>query len=166
MTNKEKRELKNGVISIFKRFNILDHAASIGGLRNDILRYINSLQEESVIVDVPPYDYVKGFSDGRLYEKRQKEEPIREDLEEEIKHFTMSEELYESNSVIKAVAQHFSNWQKEQDQETIELAEDHAMLAGMIKGKEEAIKKTIDFLNWIIGTGNSTIEEYKKYMNN
>ena len=38
----------------------------------------------------------------------------------------------------------------------------------MILGKieEEAIKKTIDFLNWIIGTGNSTIEEYKKYMNN
>lgn len=99
-------------------------------------------------------------------EKSLQEESVSEDLEEEIKHFTTSKELYESNSVIKAVAHHFSNWQKKQDQETIELAEDHAMLAGMIKGKEEVIEKTINFLNWIIGTGNSTIEEYKKYINN
>lgn len=46
MTDKEKIELKDGVISIFKRFNILDHTATIGGLRDDILRYIDSLQEE------------------------------------------------------------------------------------------------------------------------
>ena len=46
MTEKEKRELKDGVISIFKSFNILDHTATIGGLRNDILGYIDSLQEE------------------------------------------------------------------------------------------------------------------------
>ena len=48
MTDKEKKELKDGVISIFKRFNILDHTATIGSLRDDILRYINSLQEEPV----------------------------------------------------------------------------------------------------------------------
>lgn len=30
-----------------------------------------------------------------------------------------------------------ANWQREQDQSTIELAEDHAMLAGMEKMKEE-----------------------------
>lgn len=48
MTDKEKRELKDGVISIFKRFNILDNTATIGGLRDDILRYINSVQEEPV----------------------------------------------------------------------------------------------------------------------
>ena len=29
------------------------------------------------------------------------------DLEKEIKHFTMSKELYEADSVIKAVAEHF-----------------------------------------------------------
>ena len=29
------------------------------------------------------------------------------DLEKEIKHFTMSKELYEADSVIKAVAKHF-----------------------------------------------------------
>ena len=48
MTDKENRTLKNGVIAIFNRFNILDHTATIGGLRDDILRYIDSLQEEPV----------------------------------------------------------------------------------------------------------------------
>ena len=46
MTDREKRELKAGVISIFNRFNTLDHSATIGGLRDEILRYIDSLQEE------------------------------------------------------------------------------------------------------------------------
>ena len=63
----------------------------------NILTYIDSLQEEPIIVDAPPYDYVKGFSDGRLYEKRQKEELVSEDLEltwEDIpKIFQISEEL-------------------------------------------------------------------------
>ena len=49
----------------------------------NILTYIDSLQEEPVIVDAPPYDYVKGFSDGRLYEKRQKEESVSEFLNTE-----------------------------------------------------------------------------------
>lgn len=48
MTDKEKRELKDGVINIFKRFNILNHTTTIGGLRDDILEYIDSLQEEPV----------------------------------------------------------------------------------------------------------------------
>ena len=63
----------------------------------NILIYIDSLKEEPVIVDAPPYDYVKGFSDGRLYEKRQKEEPVSENLKlswEDIpKIFQISEEL-------------------------------------------------------------------------
>lgn len=44
---------------------------------------VKEMQEESIIVDASPYDYVKGFSDGRLYEKRQKEEPISEFLNTE-----------------------------------------------------------------------------------
>lgn len=32
---------------------------------------------------------------------------------------------------IEITARHFANWQKEQDKETIEVAEDHAMFAGM-----------------------------------
>jgi hypothetical protein len=37
-----------------------------------------------------------------------------------------------------------AKWQKQQDQSTIELAEDHAMLAGMEKMKEELMAKAID----------------------
>lgn len=37
-----------------------------------------------------------------------------------------------------------AKWQEEQDQSTIELAEDHAMLAGMEKMKEQMMAKAID----------------------
>lgn len=37
-----------------------------------------------------------------------------------------------------------ANWQKKQDQSTIELAEDHAMFAGMEKMKEEMMEKAVD----------------------
>ena len=39
-----------------------------------------------------------------------------------------------------------AQWQKEQDQSTIELAEDHAMLAGMEKMKQEIIDKAMVWL--------------------
>ena len=52
MTGKEKIELKDGVINIFNKFNTLDNTATIGGLRDDILRYIDSLQEELVSEDL------------------------------------------------------------------------------------------------------------------
>lgn len=64
MTDKEKRELKDGVISIFKRFNILDQTATIGGLRDDILRYINSLQEEPVSIWHKPHE--KPFNKSKV----------------------------------------------------------------------------------------------------
>ena len=48
MTDREKKTLKDGVISIFDKFNLHDHTATIGGLRNDILKFINSMQEEPV----------------------------------------------------------------------------------------------------------------------
>lgn len=120
MTDKEKRELKDGVISIFKRFNILDHTATIEGLRDDILRYINSLQEE----------------------------PVSEDIEKEIDHahkLFYEEVGWDSDEGARAYvadwfAYYFAKWQKEQDQSTIELAEDHAILAGMEKMKEQMMK--------------------------
>lgn len=37
-----------------------------------------------------------------------------------------------------------AKWQKQQDQSTIELAEDHAMLAGMNKMEEQMMTKAID----------------------
>ena len=43
-----------------------------------------------------------------------------------------------------------AKWQKEQDQETIELAEEHAMLAGRMQMKEEMMKDAMDAIveNW------------------
>ena len=84
MTDKEKRELKDGIINIFKRFNILDHTATIGNLRDDILKYINSLQEEHV----------------------------NNDLEKEIKdilnrYYYFPEEAIDTPTVIRITAKHF-----------------------------------------------------------
>ena len=76
MTDKEKRELKDGVISIFKNFNILDHTATIGGLQNDILRYINSLQEKPVSIwhdasEKPEHeDLLIETNDGRIIHRQ------------------------------------------------------------------------------------------------
>jgi hypothetical protein len=85
MTDKEKRELKDGVISIFKSFNILDYTATIGGLRNDILEYINSFQEDPVnenlekaavnafkqIVDSDKNNFLEIFKAGSEWQKQQ-----------------------------------------------------------------------------------------------
>ena len=70
-----------------------------------------------------------------------------------------------------------ANWQKKQDLETIELAEDHAMLAGMVKGKEETIRKACDWITEINNhhyimrysdscevTSKELIEWFKNYM--
>ena len=80
-----------------------------------ILEYIDSLQEEHV--------------DGDL-EKAANDYGIRQGAE--LKPFAIK--------FFKAGA----NWQKEQDQSTIELAEDHAMFAGMEKMKEQMMAKAID----------------------
>ena len=46
MTDKEKTSLKAEIASIFDKFNILEHTATIGGLRDDILRLIDSAQDK------------------------------------------------------------------------------------------------------------------------
>ena len=113
MEDKTKKELKAGVINIFNKFNILDNTATIGGLRDDILRYIDSLQEE----------------------------PVSEDLEEEIgRYFKENGDKWTYTDV----ARHFAKWQKEQDQSTIELAEDHAYFAGRTKTIDEMMEKAIE----------------------
>ena len=74
--------------------------------------------------------------------------PINEDLEEAAKNHaaeryrvTRDRELAEKCKwSFKAGAK----WQEKEDQSTIELAEDHAMLAGMEKMKEEMMSKAID----------------------
>ena len=45
---------------------------------------------------------------------------------------------------LSRIAVRVAKWQKDQDQSTIELAEDHAMLAGMEKMKEQMMKDATD----------------------
>lgn len=72
-------------------------------------------------------------------------EPASEDLEKEIKNY-FSNWLTDLNShkeFLLQFARHFAEWQQKKDQETIELAEDHAMLAGMNKMKEEMMENAV-----------------------
>lgn len=88
----------------------------------NVLTYIDSLQEESVSEDLEQ----KALS---LFPVVMADKPFTElDLNEE------------KRRIYKAGAK----WQKKQDQETIEVAEDHAMLAGMEKMKEQLMAKAID----------------------
>ena len=71
------------------------------------------------------------------------EEPVSEDLEEVISY--LSKRYPEvSFAKLSRIAVYVAKWQREQDQEIIELAEDHAMFAGMEKMKEEMMAKAID----------------------
>ena len=71
------------------------------------------------------------------------EEPVSEDLGEYINE--LSKQFPEvSFAKLSRIAVRVAKWQKKQDQSTIELAEDHAMLAGMERMKEQMMAKAID----------------------
>jgi hypothetical protein len=77
-----------------------------------------------------------------MTDKVQKE-PVSEELEEAAKEYGIRQgaELRPfATTFFKAGAK----WQEAKDQATIELAEDHAMFAGMEKMKEEMMEKAID----------------------
>lgn len=88
-----------------------------------------------------------------------KEEPVSEELEEASKEWlrpqldksyanygeTKMMELTHFDGYAMLYAVEFgAQWQKQQDQSTIELAEDHAMLAGMEKMKEQMMANGVD----------------------
>ena len=76
------------------------------------------------------------------------EELVREELDEAADEYAPDfSNSIASKAAVNAVRDAFkagAKWQEEQDQETIEVAEDHAMLAGMEKMKEEMMAKAID----------------------
>jgi len=95
-----------------------------------------------------------------------KEEPVSEDLEkaaasyeEKMWKIGHPEDTYNSSDIIKAV-KYGANWQKQQDQSIIELAEDHAMLAGMEKMKEQLMAKAVDAVVKVDAGGYPYIEWY------
>jgi len=78
------------------------------------------------------------------------EDPVSEELEQEIDKYVNipdNQGLPDLRRELSDCAHHFVNWQKQKDQETIELAEDHAMFAGIIKGTEHTISKVRSILN-------------------
>ena len=73
------------------------------------------------------------------------EEPVSEELNKVAKEYAdnITDRIGCKLQLRRAVV-YGANWQKEQDQSTIELAEDHAMLAGMNKMEEQMMEKAID----------------------
>lgn len=72
------------------------------------------------------------------------QEPVGEDFESEWKRYCDSKGGGAVTMNVKDVAKHFTEWQKTQDQQTIELAEEHAMLAGMMQEREKMMKDAIE----------------------
>lgn len=137
---------------------------------------VDSMQEESVSIDFEQELYkafgqVKDFTLGMQIAKwfydmgKNSQEPVSEDLEEAAYKFVMDnfgnpkEPLYKfEQRCFKAGAK----WQKKQDQSTIELAEDHAMLAGMEKMKEQMMAKAVDGKVIANGMGNLILHLWDK----
>ena len=92
--------------------------------------------------------YLRGFKDGaHAHKELIANKPVSEDLEAAVNAYIgyapeVDEDLsvYGKRQAFKAGAQ----WQEKQDKETIELAEDHAMLAGMEKMKQQMVAEAID----------------------
>ena len=190
MTDKEKREVKDGVISVFNRFNILDHTATIGGLRDDILRYINSLQEEPVSNN---YSALLPCIYNRTLEERVKyckycsaacegrvKEPVSEDLKTLTYNYLRSYSKPETNVEYLTFASCVANWQKEKDNQyfakkTIETL-DEVFEDGRDNMKQQMIAKACKYLqdhreevetedNGISGwISDEFIEDFENYM--
>lgn len=87
---------------------------------NEVLAILDTMQEESV-----SEDFEKALaSEWKAYNDRGA--ATVDALEDNTQELAFAKGFYRG-----------ANWQREQDQSTIELAEDHAMLAGMEKMKEE-----------------------------
>jgi hypothetical protein len=109
-----------------------DNNLSLGAriaMCEELLSFIDSLQEEPVSEDLEEA--------ADCYKDMITPEEV-DDSEHAYYYETYTE--YQIADAFKAGAK----WQKEQDQKTIELAEDHAMLAGMEKMKEQMMKNAVD----------------------
>ena len=84
---------------------------------------------------------VDAFKAGAEWQKT-KDESYSKDLGEYVNE--LSKQFPEvSFAKLSRIAVRVAKWQKKQDQKTIELAEDHAMLAGMEKMKEKMMEKAV-----------------------
>lgn len=110
-----------------------------------ILKEINRLKKELDGYSASEaLDYIESYI-NTLPEKH------NEDFEEAAKHYLygaiLYDDVYVGNPTEEDCIRCFkagTEWQRKKDQETIELAEDHAMLAGMMKEREEIMKDAVE----------------------
>ena len=115
MTDNEKNDLRTGIISIFDKFNILDHTFTIGGLRDNILSFINSIKEESA---------------GSDFETEWEN------------YFRYKGDMATVN--IKDLAKHFVEWQKERDKQWLSEEHKHIFAKGRDSMKQQIMDNAVD----------------------
>ena len=86
--------------------------------------------------------YLDDLVDHRKNKDMKEEKKLPEDLEEAATEFANQDCVTFISRKKGFIAG--AEWQKKQDQETIELAEDHAMLAGMNKMEQQMMEKAYD----------------------
>ena len=119
--------LENNCVEKHSKLDILGNITTLESL----LQFIGSLSEEpaSEDLEIEIENYINGnFSEGS-------DGGMLSDFEQNLGGVTYCD--------LANLARHFAEWQKQKDQETIELAEDHAMLAGMNKMKEEMMENAV-----------------------
>ena len=88
----------------------------------------------------------KGVDVDKFMDEVRGREPACEELEKELDEFLKDHvfgKLINRNAGL-ALARHFAEWQSKQDKETIELAEDHAYLAGAVNEREKMMKEAVE----------------------
>lgn len=109
----------------------------INAIRAEVQNYIDAAHKAHTNITEGNFAHLLSFIDSL------QEEPASEELEEAAEEYSRHLVTGEIDGKVleqmgfKAGAK----WQKEQDKETIELAEDHAMFAGMNKMEEQIMNK-------------------------
>lgn len=133
MTDKEKLDAVRAEIH-----RLVDVRGYDRGMANDLFAFIDSLPNEPVSNDLEEAAWT-------YYDKNKPLIPHELDLHKELISFFIAG----------------AQWQKKRDQSTIELAEDHAYLAG----QEKIIAKACEWLeNYFKGVSSGTVylEDFKK----
>ena len=143
----------------------LSGVSATSAIYDYVLPLINSLQQEQP--DFPPinpddamkkldekialvkeHGTWKGVDVDKFMDEVRGREPVCEELEKELDEFLKDHvfgKLINRNAGL-ALARHFAEWQSKQDKETIELAEDHAYLAGTVNEREKMMKEAIHYV--------------------
>ena len=110
---------------------------------NEVLAFLDTLSEEP---DKDLEGEVKNYFQG-YWPGTETAEQCNTDL-----HFTPP--------AILRLARHFAEWQAEKDKETIELAEDHAYLAGAVNEREQMMKEAVEgYVNYYEDSGGILMAE-------